>query len=403
MVRISLVMVLSLVNNGGMLTPLQGKVDIAVQFMSKAAVEAYDCKTRGLNYDDLSQTFLPSRFQQDLENSTADENKVYEKGLSLLRKEFIEEQKRDSGMVVLREIALTGEEVQRESMGYYLKGGASMRRWRPATVLASHVVVLKVYRAEILNMAHSMPLSGPRGVRKTVNRIMKEFYWPSLRKDVVNHNRTCHIRTVIKAYGVRNGKNWDEGVLFLLFLVGDSIQKALEGSLLEPVFSYRPKGPLTLLRELWSDLETCASVFKYVLKFWERFNRLCVLAKESLQNGRIKIRHLFARIAAGRIVIEQNGVVESDDGVEKHVYPLNLVSPRCQSSIVLKNITNKVHQLDPKPQKQVKKLIDILKWCTGAVHHVIKDSAQPMKQHLHRENFEESKMVEEEIRNKEGE
>lgn len=35
-------------------------------------------------------------------------------------------------------------------------------------------------------MAHCLPLGGHLGVTKTVNKIMRQFFWPGLRKDVAN-------------------------------------------------------------------------------------------------------------------------------------------------------------------------------------------------------------------------
>ena len=41
-------------------------------------------------------------------------------------------------------------------------------------------------------MAHETPLSGHMGVNKTCHKILNHFYWPSLRKDVVEFCKSCH-------------------------------------------------------------------------------------------------------------------------------------------------------------------------------------------------------------------
>ena len=41
-------------------------------------------------------------------------------------------------------------------------------------------------------MAHETPLAGHMGVNKTCQKIINHFYWPSLRKDVVEFCKSCH-------------------------------------------------------------------------------------------------------------------------------------------------------------------------------------------------------------------
>ena len=74
-----------------------------------------------------------------------------------------------------------------------------MRKWRPPEVPASHewkvmyqVVLPRVYRSNVLNLAHETPMAGNLGVNKTYRKILNRFYWPGLRKDVKNYCRTCH-------------------------------------------------------------------------------------------------------------------------------------------------------------------------------------------------------------------
>ena len=42
------------------------------------------------------------------------------------------------------------------------------------------IVVPRVYRPEILNLALETPISGHLGVNKTYNKILNHFYWPGL-------------------------------------------------------------------------------------------------------------------------------------------------------------------------------------------------------------------------------
>ena len=79
------------------------------------------------------------------------------------------------------------------------------RKWRLLDVPAEdewavkyQVVVLKTYRQEILGIAHETALAGHLGVNKTFQKILHHFYWPNLRKDVVEYCKSCLAQMVGK-------------------------------------------------------------------------------------------------------------------------------------------------------------------------------------------------------------
>ncbi len=53
------------------------------------------------------------------------------------------------------------------------------------------IVVPRVYRKKILEMAHEGNLAGHLGVRKTLGKILCHFYWPRVRGDVKEFCKTC--------------------------------------------------------------------------------------------------------------------------------------------------------------------------------------------------------------------
>ena len=74
-----------------------------------------------------------------------------------------------------------------------------MRKWRPPDVSAEdewtvnhQIVAPRIYRPEILNLAHEIPISGHLGVNKTYHKILNHFYWPGLTSDVSQHCKSCH-------------------------------------------------------------------------------------------------------------------------------------------------------------------------------------------------------------------
>ena len=75
-----------------------------------------------------------------------------------------------------------------------------MRKWCPPNVPADEewhivhqIVVPWNCRKEILNLAHGSALGGHLGVNKTYCKILTHFYWPGLKKDVVQFCRSCHV------------------------------------------------------------------------------------------------------------------------------------------------------------------------------------------------------------------
>eukprot|EP00066_Takifugu_rubripes_P025346 XP_011614612.1 PREDICTED: uncharacterized protein LOC105418111 [Takifugu rubripes] len=150
--------------------------------------------------DEVSDTLLETLFEQDRDSSPVKvtEDPHVSDALSLSR-QLIMEQSNDAEIAKLREDALSEDEIARVPVGYYLKDKVLMRKWHPPDIPASEdwavvhqVIVPKAYRNDILSMGHCLPLGGHLGVNKTVNKIIKQFFWSGLRKDVANFCRTCH-------------------------------------------------------------------------------------------------------------------------------------------------------------------------------------------------------------------
>ncbi|XP_072172595.1 uncharacterized protein [Diadema setosum] len=79
-----------------------------------------------------------------------------------------------------------------------------MRRWRPPDATSDEdfrdihqVVVPKMYRKEIISLAHEAPLAGHLGINKTQEKVLRYFFWPGLRHDVAEFCRSCHVCQVV--------------------------------------------------------------------------------------------------------------------------------------------------------------------------------------------------------------
>ena len=115
------------------------------------------------------------------------------------RSQLCKEQHSDSEISPLFERALDEKEISQVPVCYYVKNGILMRKWRPPDVSAEdewtvnhQIVIPRVYRPEILNLAHETPMSGHLGVNKTYHKILNHFYWPGLKSDVSQHCKSCH-------------------------------------------------------------------------------------------------------------------------------------------------------------------------------------------------------------------
>lgn len=113
--------------------------------------------------------------------------------------QLIAGQREDPEISPLFSRSVSENEVSQNPTCYFTKNGVLMRKWRPLDVPAEdewavkyQVVVPKTYRQDILSMAHETPLAGHLGVNKTHRKILNNFYWPNLRKDVAEYCRSCH-------------------------------------------------------------------------------------------------------------------------------------------------------------------------------------------------------------------
>lgn len=149
---------------------------------------------------DLSDSFLC--VNDDLPPSEGDTEAGVSpelKDLTLSREQLGRSQRADVSLSSLFEAAVAAESVDSLSTGFFVKDGVLMRKFTPPEVspaddwrVSTQVVVPRPYRSEILSLAHETPLSGHLGVRKTYDRILRNFFWPGLKGDVARFCKSCH-------------------------------------------------------------------------------------------------------------------------------------------------------------------------------------------------------------------
>lgn len=107
------------------------------------------------------------------------------------REKLLAEQHRVPDIIQLSKRALPPEEVIKVGECFYLKDGILMQKWRPPDAspdevwrVVYQIVVPAVYRRDIMAIAQETPVAGHLGVNKTCHKILTNFCWPKLRKDV---------------------------------------------------------------------------------------------------------------------------------------------------------------------------------------------------------------------------
>ena len=156
--------------------------------------------------DEISNSLSPSQSDIQADFDTSRSNTDLSPSISndqghdqLSRSQLCKEQHSDPEISTLFERALDEKEISQVPVCYYVKNDILMRKWRPPDVSAEdewtvkhQIVVPRVYRPEILNLAHETPMSGHLGVNKTYHKILNHFYWPGLKSDVSQHCKSCH-------------------------------------------------------------------------------------------------------------------------------------------------------------------------------------------------------------------
>ena len=121
---------------------------------------------------------------------------------SFSRSELLSEQQKDPDVSGLFAKAVKLEDVAKSQECFYVKDKILMHKWQPSNLgqgdlcAEKHqIVVPKLYHNEILNRAHVNlnELSGHLSFRETYQRIVNNFYWPSIRKHVMKYCNSCQV------------------------------------------------------------------------------------------------------------------------------------------------------------------------------------------------------------------
>ena len=76
------------------------------------------------------------------------------------------------------------------------------RHFTPGNKVSLQLIVPTNFREKVLKLAHESLMAGHLGIRKTLNRVVAEFFWPGVCGDVTRFCKSCDIcqRTIQKGH-----------------------------------------------------------------------------------------------------------------------------------------------------------------------------------------------------------
>lgn len=103
------------------------------------------------------------------------------------KEQILKAQHCDPSLNVLR------RNVEESSSQFFYKEGILKRKWMPPHQAeeVEQMVLPQPYRETALRMAHMSTLAGHFGKTKTTLKLMMRFFWPGIRKDVIQMCRAC--------------------------------------------------------------------------------------------------------------------------------------------------------------------------------------------------------------------
>lgn len=81
--------------------------------------------------------------------------------------------------------------VGRGTYSYFLSNGILCRNFSKDSSVLEQIVVPTSLRSTVLSLAHDQLLAGHCGARRTLARILSNFYWPGITVDVARYVASC--------------------------------------------------------------------------------------------------------------------------------------------------------------------------------------------------------------------
>ena len=111
------------------------------------------------------------------------------------------------------------------------------------------------------------------------------------------------LKQMLRRMCAERPKDWDKYLPALLFAISEDPQESLGFSPFELLYGRNVKGPMAILRELWSGEAPdgqVISTYQYVIELRDRLEQTCKLAHENLKKVQIKQKAYYDRRARSR-------------------------------------------------------------------------------------------------------
>ena len=108
------------------------------------------------------------------------------------------------------------------------------------------------------------------------------------------------MKYMLKTYCHDNGKDWDEGLPFVLFAARETVSDSLGFSPFELVFGHNVRGPLKCLKEKLLCQQPSSGLIDYVSCFRDRLYAARKLAKTHLESAQIQMKKWYDRKSRSR-------------------------------------------------------------------------------------------------------
>lgn len=109
---------------------------------------------------------------------------------------------KDPSLLRCRTIAVTLKGIENKPVGYFWDGEVLKRKWTPSRSdglgwdTVYQLVVPKCLRIQVLSVAHDN-VAGHLGITKMYQRILRYFFWPGIKSDVVQYCHLCHVCQIV--------------------------------------------------------------------------------------------------------------------------------------------------------------------------------------------------------------
>ncbi|MCG8044622.1 MAG: RNase H-like domain-containing protein [Candidatus Thiodiazotropha endolucinida] len=167
-------------------------------YTESESLESFQAMTRSMTKQNLSDELMQIKSDEKWKQDDFESTPVYDQNGRdqsykdiLCADDLVNEQNADASLNKVMQLSLSPENISRNTH-FFKKSNVLYRAFHHKDgSVTNQVIVPKKYRTKLLQIAHDVPFSGHMGNRKTRNRLLQNFFWPGMFKDVAAYCRSC--------------------------------------------------------------------------------------------------------------------------------------------------------------------------------------------------------------------